>query len=341
MLPPRFSERPSAGLRLLAGVAGPFLDLHRILHDRGVLGSWRAAVPVVSVGNLTVGGTGKTPCVLWLARALRARGRRPAILSRGYGRTATGIHVVTAASTPAAAGDEPLELAAALPDVPVLVGRDRRATARRSVSAGGIDLLLLDDGFQHRPLHRDLDIVLLDAAAPFGNGHRLPAGPLRERPEALRRARILLLTRADRAGDLAATRRRLADLAPDAWISTAEHGPAGLVPLDPAVDAPPPVAGQEVIVAVGVADPAAVAGTVRALGLAVGELLSFGDHHRFDAADRHRVDAARNGRPVVTTAKDAVRWRASGVSGAGWWVARVAFRPAEPEELLARIPGTG
>ena len=161
------------------------------------------AVPckVISVGNLTVGGTGKTPFTIYLARRLIARGQSVAIISRGYkggmektgGVVSDGNRIV---ADGAAAGDEPLMLAAQLPGVPVLAGRDRRKSILHAVREFQAEIAILDDGFQHRRVPRELDIVLLDSQAPLGNSRLLPAGPLREPPGALTRAHVLILTRA-------------------------------------------------------------------------------------------------------------------------------------------------
>lgn len=355
----RFPKRPGFWLRAAEALAAPAVDLHRVLHDRGVLPAGVAPVPVISVGNLAAGGTGKTPAVIWLASRLAEAGERPAILTRGYGRRGAGTRVLAAgrAAVPfEEAGDEALEMAAALPGLPVVVGRDRRRTAALAASTLGASCVILDDGFQHRPLGRDFDLVLLDAASPFGNGHRLPAGPLREPPAALARATAILLTRAARAGDLAALRERVAALAPGAWIGAADHIPVGLEPLPgaergagegsggatpagPAGKRPAPGAGGAVALAIGTADPASVEESAAALGLRAGPVLTWKDHHRFEERDLARVEEARRGRPVITTGKDAPRWRA--VPGfervREWWVLRIAFRPREEADLLGRI----
>ncbi len=161
-------------------------------YDRGAHLTHRAGVPVISVGNLTLGGTGKTPMVKWLAQRLQNSGVRVAIVSRGYG-AANG-----------APNDEAMELAAALPNVPHIQSRDRVAAAARAIQGFHSQVLLLDDGFQHRRLARDLDIVLLDALEPFGFEHVFPRGTLREPLAGLRRADFVCLSRAARSSSSSA-----------------------------------------------------------------------------------------------------------------------------------------
>lgn len=168
--------------------------------DKGILSVRRLPCPVVSIGNITAGGTGKTPMALYMARLMRQMGYRPAVISRGYrgkaekaGAVVTdGYHLFADCAT---AGDEPFMMASVLKRVPVLVGRDRFQSGMRAVAAFDSDVIVLDDAFQHRRLHRDLDLVLLDAAHPLGNRHVLPRGSLREPASGLRRADAVILTR--------------------------------------------------------------------------------------------------------------------------------------------------
>ena len=162
----------------------------------------RLARPVISIGNLTVGGTGKTPFTICLARSLQQKGYRPAIISRGYKRRGdrramivsdgSGIH-----SNAYWAGDEPVLMAGALPGVPVVVGSDRFEAGKLAITRFNPDMLLLDDAFQHLRLYRDLDILLMDAAQPLGNGFVFPRGTLREPADAAGRADVVVMTRAD------------------------------------------------------------------------------------------------------------------------------------------------
>ena len=172
---------------------------------------------IISVGNLTTGGTGKTPCVQWLAHALQEHNYRPAVIARGYGgiQSKTGFLVSdgqTIFGNALDCGDEPMLHARALPSVPVFIGRDREALIRRARDECACNVAILDDGFQYWSLARDFDLVLLDARRPFSNGKLLPQGRLREPEAALLRAHALLLTRTDRASEseIESTRRTIA-----------------------------------------------------------------------------------------------------------------------------------
>jgi tetraacyldisaccharide 4'-kinase len=204
----RWLARRGGGVELLRVPALAFglaAGLRRGLYDRGWLPQEHLDVPVVSVGNLSAGGTGKTPCVRWLAEACLARGRRPGIVSRGYAAPADGPN------------EETRMLARALPDVLAIESVDRAAGGRALVERGA-DLVLLDDGFQHRRLQRELDVVLIDATRPWGLPAPrpgaapvcalLPRGLLREPPRALARADALVVTRCDRRSGARATRPR-------------------------------------------------------------------------------------------------------------------------------------
>ncbi|HEY6002593.1 MAG TPA: tetraacyldisaccharide 4'-kinase, partial [Anaeromyxobacter sp.] len=208
--PSAWSRAPGPAARLLAPPLRAAEALFRAgvavrgaLYERGLLKVERAGVPVVSIGNVAVGGAGKTPAAMAVASRLVARGRKVALLSRGYGATRGDSRVVSDGARvrieAAEAGDEPALVALRLPGVLVLCGPRRAEIARTAVHGLGADALLLDDGFQHRSLARDLDVVVLDAADPFGNGRLLPAGPNREPRSALRRAGLLWLSRVDQA----------------------------------------------------------------------------------------------------------------------------------------------
>jgi len=193
--------------RFLLLLLYPFSYLYGVItwirnrcYDFGWFSSYRSSLPVISVGNLAVGGTGKTPVVDWLVKEFQRRGHHPAVISRGFSGNYTGeVGIVSSGDgilmSTIECGDEPYLLARKNPDCPVLVAKRRRHAMRQLEQSKQVDLIILDDGFQHRAVERDVDLVLLDAAAPLGNGRPLPAGTLREFPGALKRADLLLMTR--------------------------------------------------------------------------------------------------------------------------------------------------
>jgi tetraacyldisaccharide 4'-kinase len=260
--------------------------LHRSLARRV-----RAKVPVISVGNLAVGGAGKTPVTLFLAKLLIARGRRPVVLSRGYGRIAGGARLVTADSSAHEVGDEPLLLARR--GLTVVVGPHR---AQLLDLAPDADVALLDDGLQHHALERDLDVIVADASNPLGNGCVLPRGPLREPLSALRRVKrgLLWLTRCDLPRD-----PRVEDLVD-----------LGFPVVESAFTASANLRGKRAFLFAGIARPPSFEATVRALGAEIAGARWFRDHHFFSPEDVALVrrEAQRAGAEVIaTTEKDFVR----------------------------------
>jgi tetraacyldisaccharide 4'-kinase len=290
--------------------------LRGALYEGGLLRAVRAGVPVVSIGNLAVGGAGKTPVAIAIARRLALRGRTVAVLSRGYGAARSDARVVADGErvlmSAEDGGDEPVLIARRLPGARVLCGPRRAALARTAVEALGADALLLDDGFQHRALARDLDVVVLDAASPFGNGRLLPAGPNREPAGALRRAGLVWLSRVDQAdGTALEALRALARAATGREPVESRHAPVdvmdGALGRGFGVDA---LRGRRVLVLAGIARPEGFRRTVAAMGAEAAAERIFPDHHRFAAGELDEAlraaDAARCDL-VVTTEKDAVR----------------------------------
>lgn len=278
---------------------------------------------VVSVGNLTVGGTGKTPCTIALAQQLRARGRAPGILLRGYGRH--GSRVTVAADTRedrtlwGAVGDEAILLARRLPDVPVVVGANRFQAGQEALRRFRLDVVLLDDGFQHRQLHRDLDLVLVDATDPFGGGRLFPRGRLREPVTGLGRAHVVILSRSDQAPDLPGLRRCLEQIVPGAAQVLARHRPSRLTNLTGGEEGlPGSLSGRRLLAVSGIANPEGFHRTLTALGAVLAGTLVFPDHHAFGQADIARMRrAAHEVRAdlIITTEKDAIRlsaWEEAG-----------------------------
>jgi tetraacyldisaccharide 4'-kinase len=296
-------------------------------YDRGAAEMHRAAVPVISVGNLTVGGTGKTPMVEWLARHLRQQHIRVAILSRGYGAEQGGLN------------DEALELELALPDVPHLQNPDRVAAATVAAEELASQLLLLDDGFQHRRLARDLDIVLLDASEPFGFNHMLPRGTLREPTFGLSRAGVVVLSRADMIDpdEREAIRQRALYLSPHAAWCEVEHRPAALV--DSAGESYPleSLAEKSVLAFCGIGNPAGFRHTLAALGCTIGAWQEFPDHHNYtrdDVDELARVARESPAQLILCTRKDLVKLRVPAIGGVPLRALSVELRFLSGEQAM-------
>jgi tetraacyldisaccharide 4'-kinase len=282
---------------------------------------WRAPVPVICCGNVTVGGAGKTTLAIDLGRRLLARGRRVHFLSRGYGGSGRGMHRVGPGDTATAVGDEPLLLA----DVaPTWIGVDRAASARAAVEEGA-EVLVLDDGLQNPTLCKDLSLLVIDGTTGFGNGRVMPAGPLREPVAAgLSRCQAAVLIGSDLAGAAAA-------LPHDLPLLRAQlvHGPE--------VDA---LAGRKVLAFAGIASPEKFFATLAEAGVVLAGRKGFPDHHPYtDAELRHLLaEAARLDAVPVTTRKDAVRLPAARLAEVRVAGVAIAWEdPAAIEGLLSSL----
>jgi tetraacyldisaccharide 4'-kinase len=296
-------------MRPLSGLYDRLLEARARRFAEGRSPSERLPLPTLSVGNLTVGGTGKTPFVLHLAEKFLAQGRRPAILSRGYGRRSTEVVVVSTGDGPLVSpdegGDEPVLLASRLPGAVVVVA-PRRADAARAALASSPDLFLLDDGFQHLSVRRDLDLVLLDARDPFGGGRYPPFGRLREPPSALGRADAVVFTRAGSGHPSSEVRRDVARRNPAVPQFTALMRADRLVAADGSEAAAP----HRPLVVSGIARPEEFRRTLDSMGVVPVETLAFEDHRRYGSADMDRIARAAadsSADAVVTTEKDVVK----------------------------------
>ncbi|WP_407672408.1 tetraacyldisaccharide 4'-kinase [Noviherbaspirillum pedocola] len=286
---------PAAWLLLpLSKLFGALVRLRRLLYRAGWLKSERLPVPVVVVGNIFVGGTGKTPLTIWLVQRLREAGRSPAVVSRGYGANTATPRLVTAASTPAEVGDEPV-LIAERAQCPMAVGRDRAAAAHLLLqSHPEIDVLLLDDGLQHYALARDVEIMLFDGRGA-GNGWMLPAGPLRE--PVSRRRDVTVINGASTAPGVPAGSVRM-DLRGDIAVRLCD--PAQRLRLADLAAAPP----RRLLAAAGIGNPERFFRMLEGFGLRF-ERLPLPDHHDF-ADDPF---AACDADVILITEKDAVKCR--------------------------------
>ena len=286
------------------------------LHRAGIPPRREAGAPVISVGNLAVGGAGKTPAAIEVARRLVARGRRVAVLARGYGASATGPRLVSDGASihldARAAGDEPYLVARRLPGVLVLCGPRRADLARWAVERLGAEALVLDDGFQHLALRRDLDLVVLDAADPVGNGRLLPRGPNREPWGALARAHLGWLSRVDQAAPEALGRLR-ERVAAATGRPPVESRHAAVDVLDGALAAshgPEALRGRRVLLLCALARPEGFRRTLGGLGAVVVAERAFRDHHHFTPVELEEAAAAARAagcQAIALTEKDAVK----------------------------------
>jgi len=280
----------SLGYRLAVGLRNRLFDL-------GWLKAHRTEAVVLCVGNVTTGGTGKTPLVAWLVKRLSGQGLNVAILTRGYKTDKDGV------------ADEPAELASAVPGVPVIVNPDRVAGAGEAIRNHGAQVLVMDDGFQHRRLARDLDIVAIDATEPFGYGHLLPAGLLREPLTALKRAGAVVITRSDQVPDeqICQIEERIHQVNPDLVFARAAHAvvaarcaDGGEIDLDQ-------LKGKKAYAFCGLGNPEAFFRTVQGCGCILAGSQAFNDHHAYTTAclaaieETARADGAEL---ILTTQKD-------------------------------------
>ncbi|MCS6849670.1 MAG: tetraacyldisaccharide 4'-kinase [Gemmataceae bacterium] len=317
---------------LLTALSLPYSWAVRIrnrLYDLGWKASHRAPVPVVSVGNLTLGGTGKTPCVEYVAAFYRRRGLRPAILSRGYG-ASDGRN------------DEFLVLEENLPDVPHLQGTDRVQLAAVACEELESDILILDDGFQHRRLARDLDIVVIDATNPWGFGRLFPRGLLREPPAGLGRAHIIVLTRCNQATrpSVEEVRRRIACLAPGRPVVQSVHLPEILVNSERATRPITDLIDRPVAAFAGIGNPEGFRRTLADLGARLRAFRGFPDHHVYTRRDVEDLRAWARQLPadglVLTTQKDLVKLQLNRLAERELWALRIRLHLTWGQELLDR-----
>ncbi len=294
---------------------GAAIAMRNWMYDARLFSAERVDVPVIAVGNVVAGGSGKTPCAAMILRMLIDEGKRPALISRGYGRRTRGMVVVSDGAgsvvTASEGGDEPLLIARRFPTIPVIVCERRIDAARRAMTMGA-DCIVADDAFQHRALARTIDIVLTDAELESDRNVLLPAGDGREPLSSLRRASVVLSA----ARNEERVRRVLEKYAQpplyfvETRLTEVLHGRSGV--SEPATW----LRDRDVVLVTGIARPARVATTLREAGASIVQEFTFGDHHVFAA---HELDAIAqaaqlHGAPVVTTEKDWIRLAESGDS---------------------------
>jgi tetraacyldisaccharide 4'-kinase len=277
-------------LHAMSAIYSAAQSLIGLSYSAGIRREHRAAVPVISVGNITMGGTGKTPFTVLIARRLQDAGKKPAVLIRGYG------------------DDESVMLKDELPDIPVIVGQDRVSGAAEAVSLGR-DVIVMDDGFQHRRLARDMDMVLIDGVYAFGNGFLFPRGVMREGPSALIRADIFVITKADMAGEerVKEIELELGRVAPGVGCVITRHRPCSLNDVTGSVHPLDAIAAKKVCMVSAIGDPDYLAFLISGAGASVAWRRDYLDHHGYAQSDVDGVAdalASTGAEAVIVTAKD-------------------------------------
>ncbi len=312
-----FGPGPRLVLGSLAEGYRRFLGTREWLYRRRILVSRQLDCAVVSIGNLTVGGTGKTPAVELAVQTLAELGHRPAVVSRGYRRQSSGVQIVADTASirldAEDAGDEPFLLARRLPGVPVVVGASRYEAARLAVERFGVDAVVIDDGFQHRTLDKDLEVVMARAHRPWGNGRLLPRGPMREPLSALARADLVVVAGADRPDDVAEVASAVARHAQGTPVLPARYVAVECLEADGMrARLPATLAGARVLAFAGIASPGAFEATCADLGAELLGTVAFADHHWYTREDVQRLSEharALGAVGLVTTEKDWIRLR--------------------------------
>ncbi|CAD75298.1 MAG TPA: tetraacyldisaccharide 4'-kinase [Rhodopirellula baltica] len=331
-----FSSMARGALWCASGFYNVAARHRRRQYDSGNREICNAGVPVISVGNLTTGGTGKTPVVADLCRRLRAMDFRVTIISRGYGASDGRMN------------DEAMELQERLPDVPHVQHPDRVEAARIAVEELAAEVLVMDDGFQHRRLQRDLDIVVIDATCPFGYGHVLPRGTLREPLDSVTRADWVLITRVDQVDpeEVLAIRSTIAQHAPDCPVLETEHRPSTIQSSVGDWEAIEVLIDQPVALVSAIGNPDAFEQTVLDCGAIVVDHLRLPDHDSYERATREKLRSwvtKLKGGPqppqrLLCTHKDAVKLATDSIAGVplGYMPIELAYRTSE-EPLQLRL----
>ncbi|MBW2066621.1 MAG: tetraacyldisaccharide 4'-kinase [Deltaproteobacteria bacterium] len=341
-----YGEAPGWALRPLSFLSFLY-GLGVQIKTKASAGRARKSLPgfVVSVGNITTGGTGKTPAAIMLAKWAQEQGFRVAILTRGYGgryreKVLEVIDATDKRITPAQAGDEAFLLSRNLKGIPIMISRDRYLAGSVAREKYDTNFHVLDDGFQHVRLKRDLDLVLLDASSPFGNGYLLPLGPLREPIDHLRRADAFLLTRCGEV-ELPRVLDFLGRKFPKKPVFEADHIPEQVVvPLTREAHAGEWLRGKAVIAFAGIARPAYFRETLEQLGAEVVLFKAFRDHHSYRIEElRHLAQEKdrQNADLIITTEKDWVRVEHLGTGDANLAYLTVRFRLSDQDRFFAMI----
>jgi tetraacyldisaccharide 4'-kinase len=310
------------------------------IYTSGIRASRKLDARVICVGNLTTGGTGKTPMVIYLAKTLRGEGHKVSVLTRGYkGKKKKPVTVISdgtgRGATVEEGGDEAVLMSDELTGVPIFASANRFAAGREAIRSFASDTLILDDGFQHLRLARDLNLLIIDGSNPFGGNRLLPAGRLREPVTGIRRADAVILSRVDQAKDVPGILNVIRTCHPAIPVFQAIHEAYDMEALltmeRMSVEK---LRGRGVIALSGIGNPGALHGTLKSLGAEVKRELSYPDHHRYTREDLENIRVACDRYPdalLITTEKDGVRLRDGEIHDLPVWVLKIRIRMIEEE----------
>jgi tetraacyldisaccharide 4'-kinase len=329
-------------LYLLSLPYGEAVQTRSFFYSLGLLKRKTLPCPVISVGNITVGGTGKTPLVMALAKRLMAKEIAVAILSRGYKRTKTSESVVSDGKkiflSPEESGDEPFLMAKACQGTPVLVGKNRFANGQIALQRFGVKGLILDDGYQHLSLYRDINILLIDSHIGFGDRHLLPRGILREPLSQLRRADLFLLTKAEDPETCQPLEKEINEIHPGAQVFHGYYEPVSLLGPQEEQEALHSLEEKKILALSGIAHPNDFSSMLRKCGMKiVGEAI-FPDHHLYTTKDLSYIeDKAKGADGIVTTEKDMVKLKKLNIDHLPIRALRIEMKIREEEEFYKRV----
>jgi len=329
-------------LYLLSLPYGGAVCARSLFYSLGLLKTRTLPCPVISIGNITVGGTGKTPLVMALAKGLTDRGISVAILSRGYKGKRISEPVVSDGKSiflsPEESGDEPFLMAKACQGIPVLVGKNRFTNGRIALDRFGVKGLLLDDGYQHLPLYRNINILLIDSHIGFGDHGLLPRGILREPLSHLRRADLFLLTKVENPQTIQPLEKKIHEIHPSPQVFHSHYEPVSLVSPKDEEEELDSLKGREILALSGVANPGYFSSMLRKCGAKiVGEAI-FPDHHVYTSEDLSSIEEkSKRADCIVTTEKDMVKLKQLNIHHLPIRALRIEVKIWEEKEFYQRV----
>jgi len=329
-------------LYLLSLPYGGVVRSRSLFYSLGLLKTKTLLCPVISVGNITVGGTGKTPLVMALAKGLMERGIPIAILSRGYKGKKTSEPVVSDGKTiflsPEESGDEPFLMAQACKGIPVLVGKNRFITGRIALQRFGVKGLLLDDGYQHLPIHRDINILLIDSHIGFGDHHLLPRGILREPLSHLRRANLFLLTKLEDPEISQLLEKKIHEIHPSSQVFHSHYEPVSLIDSKEEQEELHSLKGKKILALSGIANSNYFSSLLRKCGMEIVREAIFPDHHLYATEDLPFIEEKSKGVDyIVTTEKDMVKLKKLNVDHLPLRALRIEVKIWEEKEFYQKV----